>query len=67
MGVDKCLNGKCAENMTRPKSDLTKVKMNYAICAPNMYQGRIDSLVGRITGFADMIQLTSLKATTSNC
>jgi len=26
-----------------------------------MYQGRIDSLVNRITGFADMIQLTSLK------
>jgi hypothetical protein len=26
-----------------------------------MYQGRIDSLVNRITSFADMIQLTSLK------
>ena len=47
--------------MTRPKSDLTKVNMNYSIVAPHMYQGRIDSLVNRITGFADMIQLTSLK------
>ena len=35
--------------------------MNYAICAPRMYEGRIDSLVKRITGFADMIQLTHLK------
>ena len=26
-----------------------------------MYEGRIESLVGRITGFADMIQLTHLK------
>ena len=50
-----------AENMLRPKSDFTKVKMNYSIVAPRMYQGRIESLVKRITGFADMIQLTHLK------
>ena len=45
----------------RPKSDHTKVKMNYSIVAPRMYEGRIDSLVNRITGFADIIQLTHLK------
>ena len=45
----------------RPKSDFTKVKMNYSITAPRMYEGRIESLVSRITGFADMIQLTHLK------
>ena len=28
---------------------------------PRMYKGRIDSIVNRITGFADMIQLTHLK------
>jgi len=61
MGIPQMLQWKMAENMTRPKSDLTKVKMNYVICAPHLYQGRINSLVGRITGFADMIQLTSLK------
>jgi len=61
MGVPQMLEWKLAENMTRPKSDLTKVNMNYAICAPHMYQGRVESLVSRITGFADMIQLTSLK------
>jgi len=47
--------------MLRPKSDFTKVKMNYSIVAPRMYNGRIESLVSRITGFADMIQLTHLK------
>jgi len=61
MGVEQMLRWEMSENMTRPKSDLTKVNMNYNIVAPHMYQGRIDSLVGRITGFADMIQLTSLK------
>ena len=45
----------------RPKSDYTKVKMNYSIVAPRMYKGRIESVVSRITGFADMIQLTHLK------
>ena len=61
MGAPQMLKWEMSENMTRPKSDLTKVHMNYAICAPHLYQGRIDSLVGRITSFADMIQLTSLK------
>jgi len=61
LGSDKILKWEMAQNMMRPKSDVTKVKMNYAICAPRMYSGRIESLVSRITGFADMIQLTHLK------
>ena len=61
MGVNQMLRWEMCENMTRPKSDLTKVNLNYCITAPHIYQGRINSLVGRITGFADMIQLTSLK------
>ena len=61
IGADKLLKWQMAENMIRPKSDMTKVKMNYSLVAPRMYQGRIESLVGRITGFADMIQLTHLK------
>ena len=52
---------KLSENMTRPMADTTKVEMSYAICAPRMYKGRINSIVSRITGFADMIQLTHLK------
>ena len=61
MGVEQMLKWEMSENMTRPKSDLTKVNLNYCITAPHIYQGRINSLVGRITSFADMIQLTSLK------
>jgi len=61
LGTDKLLKWGVSKNMMRPKSDYTKVKMNYAIVAPRMYNGKIDSLVKRITGFADMIQLTHLK------
>ena len=61
VGNNKLLKWEMARNMVRPKSDFTKVKMNYAIVAPRMYNGKIESLVGRITGFADMIQLTHLK------
>jgi hypothetical protein len=58
---DTILEWKLSENMTRPSADTTKVNMNYCISAPRMYQGRIESLVSRTTGFADMIQLTHLK------
>jgi hypothetical protein len=61
VGTKKILKWEMSKNMMRPKSDYTKVKMNYSICAPRMYKGKIESLVGRITGFADMIQLTHLK------
>ena len=61
LGTNKLLKWEMAKNMMRPKSDFTKVKMNYTVVAPRMYDGKIDSLVKRITGFADMIQLTHLK------
>ena len=60
-GTNTMLKWELAENMTRPASDSTKVEMNYALCAPRMYKGRIESLVSKITGFADMIQITHLK------
>ena len=61
LGTNTMLKWELAKNMSRPMADTTKVKMNYAICAPRMYKGRIESLVGKCTGFADMIQLTHLK------
>jgi hypothetical protein len=61
LGTNIMLNWELSKNMTRPYADTTKVKMNYAICAPRIYKGRIESLVSRCTGFADMIQLTHLK------
>jgi len=61
LGTNTMLEWKLSENMSRPYADTTKVEMNYVICAPRMYKGRIDSTVNKITGFADMIQLTHLK------
>ena len=61
LGTKQMLKWEIAKNMVRPKSDTTKVMMNYNIVAPRIYKGRIESLVSRITGFADMIQLTHLK------
>jgi len=61
LGTDTMLKWELAENMSRPYADTTKVEMNYCICAPRMYKGRIDSLVSKCIGFADMIQITHLK------
>ena len=61
IGADKVLKWRMCPNMMRSDSDFGRVKMNYQIVAPRMYEGRIESLVGRITSFADMIQLTHLK------
>ena len=61
LGSDKLLRWQMAPNMMRSQANFSKVKMNYQIVAPKLYDGKIESLVGRITGFADMIQLTHLK------
>ena len=61
LGSNKLLKWELCKNMVRPKSDANKVRMNYSIVAPRMYAGRIESLVSRMTTFADMIQLTHLK------
>jgi len=61
LGSNKLLKWQMMPNMMRSDSDFTKVKMSYQIVAPRMYNGRIESIVSRITGFADMIQLTHLK------
>ena len=61
LGYDMMLQWEMSKNMTRPKSNLVKVNMNYNLCAPKLYNGRVESLVSRMMGFADMIQLTHLK------
>ena len=61
LGHEMMLKWEVAENMTRPMADTTRVNMSYNIVAPRLYKGRIESIVSRITGFADMIQLTHLK------
>ncbi len=61
LGHEMMLDWRMSENMTRPTSNVSRVNMNYCICAPKLYKGMIESTVSRITGFADMIQLTHLK------
>ena len=61
VGTNKLLKWQLAENMTRPKSDTVKAQFSYNIVAPRIYKGRVESLVSRMTTFADMIQLTHLK------
>lgn len=61
VGYDKVLEWRMNENMTRPKSDVTKVNMSYNIVAPKLYNSKPDSLVQRMIPFADRIQMIHLK------
>lgn len=61
IGTDIMLKWEMSENMTRPMADTTRVEMSYSLCAPRMYKGKIQSLISKCIGFADVIQLTHLK------
>ena len=60
-GSNEVLKWEKAKNMVRPSSNVNKVMMNYVVSAPRLYKGRIESLVSRITTYADLIQITHLK------
>ena len=60
-GDNLLLRWELQKNMIRPKSSTSEVVMPYVMVAPNMHRGRLDSMVKRITKYADMIQLTYLK------
>ena len=61
LGQNKLLKWQKASNMIRPNSNANKVLMNYVVCAPRIYKGKINSLVSKMTPYADLIQLTHLK------
>jgi len=61
VGMNQMIKWEKAENQIRSEAAIQEVKMNYSMCAPRMYKGKIESTVGRIIGFANMIQLTHLK------
>ena len=61
LGASKLLKWNKATNMIRPNSNTNKVLMNYIVAAPRIYKGKIDSLVSKMTPYADLIQLTHLK------
>ena len=61
MGTNFLLKWELASNMVRPKSSSQHALPNYVAVAPRMYKGNIESLVGRMIPFADLIQITHLK------
>jgi hypothetical protein len=61
LGTSKLLSWEMMTNMARPKSASHVAVSEYTCMAPRMYRGVIESLTRRMTGFADLIQLTHLK------
>ena len=61
MGSQYLLKWEMSKNMVRPKSASQYAIPNYIAVAPRMYKGVIESLVRRMTTFADLIQITHLK------
>ena len=61
LGGSMLLKWEKAKNMIRPYSNTNKVMMNYIVSAPRLYKGNINSLVSKMTPYADLIQLTHLK------
>ena len=61
MGSNYLLKWELSKNMVRPKSASQQAMPNYVAVAPRMYKGVIESLVRRMTTFADLIQITHLK------
>ena len=61
LGTQQLLKWQKATNMVRPNANINKVMMNYVASAPRMYKGNINSLVAKMTPYADLVQLTHLK------
>ena len=61
LGTQKILKWDLSKNMVRPKSASQYALPNYIGVAPRMYKGNVESLVRRMTTFADLIQITHLK------
>lgn len=61
LGTNKLMEWDMMTNMVRPKSASHVALPEYIAVAPRMYRGVIESLVRRMVGFADLIQLTHLK------
>jgi len=61
LGTENLLEWGMMKNMIRPKSASHVALPEYVCVAPRMYRGVIESLVRRMVGFADLIQLTHLK------
>ena len=60
-GTDFIFDYGVAENIVRPKSNLSKALMPYAVYAPNIINMNNKGMVERMIPFADQIQLAHLK------
>ena len=61
VGSDYVFDYGLAENMIRPKSNLSDTRLSYIIYEPNLFKMSSKSLVERMLPFADQIQLSHLK------
>lgn len=61
LGTDQIFNYKLCENMVRPNGHLNLTMPSYSMYAPELYQNRTTSLVGRIIGYVDQMQQIHIK------
>lgn len=61
LGTEHIFNYKMSENMVKQKGHLNRTLPCYSVYAPEIYQGRIKSLVGRITQYVDQMQQIHIK------
>jgi hypothetical protein len=62
LGSDMLYNYRECSNMIRPEGFINnKVSSNYIVYAPELYQGRIQSLVDRVIQYVDQLQQIQIK------
>jgi len=62
LGSDMIFNYRQCANMVRPEGFINnKVSSNYVVYAPELYQGRIQSLVDRVKQYIDQLQQIQTK------
>jgi hypothetical protein len=61
LGSQYVFNYKLCENMIRPEGYLNITAPNYIVYAPEIYQGRTSSVVGRIIPYVDEMQQIHIK------
>jgi hypothetical protein len=61
LGTEYIFNYKLCENMIRPEGYLNITAPNYIVYAPEIYQGRTSSTVGRIIPYVDEMQQIHIK------
>jgi len=62
LGTDMIFNYRECSNMVRPEGFINnKVSSNYVVYAPELYQGRIQSLVDRVIQYVDQLQQIQVK------